>query len=565
MMLTGLSTGLSTAAPRLGRAACLLGAVAFLSLCPALSGAQAASPVPVPPVSAPAPLLSAAAIPLPLPGKDVLGEGMLNVTLGKAEVIELPGAISDVMVADPKIANVQAIQSNRLYVVGSSIGDTNLIALDELGNVIKKMNIHVRVDTDAIEAMVSELFPQEKNVQVHMIGSHLALSGSVSTPSAAQKIVRLVAARMGEVQKKDAKDGDSIIENLLEVRGEQQVMLRVRILEVSRSVLKELGLETSANAPSTGGATLFGRAAPSELNGLMGSVAVGTQTGLNDTPFGIASMIFDSGINGIGSIQMLLNILEKNNLGNVLAEPNLTAVSGEEAGFLAGGEFPVPAGRDQNGSIIIDYKQFGVSLNFKPIVLSEDRISLQLNTEVSALNQAQGLTLSDVQIPGLDVRRASTTVELNSGGSLMMAGLLKSENTKGLAGIPGVKETPILGDLLSSKSFQRQETELVVIVTPYLVQPFADQKQAKAVGESVLGADLPSPPPTAAMTPPDKGKPEALVSAEDVVQDAQEKVVAAPLSPNSPLSKVFHANIKKIYGNRVEAAPSDQAFGYMLD
>ncbi|MBL8637557.1 MAG: hypothetical protein JNN09_03575, partial [Alphaproteobacteria bacterium] len=196
---------------------------------------------------------------------------------------------------------------------------------------------------------------------------------------------------------------------------------------------------------------------------------------------------------------------------------------------------------------------------------SEDRISLQLNTEVSALNQAQGLTLSDVQIPGLDVRRASTTVELNSGGSLMMAGLLKSENTKGLAGIPGVKETPILGDLLSSKSFQRQETELVVIVTPYLVQPFADQKQAKAVGESVLGADLPSPPPTAAMTPPDKGKPEALVSAEDVVQDAQEKVVAAPLSPNSPLSKVFHANIKKIYGDRVEAAPSDQAFGYMLD
>lgn len=119
------------------------------------------------------------------------------------------------MVADPKIANVQAIQSNRLYVVGSSIGDTNLIALDELGNVIKKMNIHVWVDTDSIEAMVSELFPQEKNVQVHMIGSHLALSGSVSTPSAAQKIVRLVAARMGEVQKKDAKDGDSIIEKFV--------------------------------------------------------------------------------------------------------------------------------------------------------------------------------------------------------------------------------------------------------------------------------------------------------------------------------------------------------------
>jgi pilus assembly protein CpaC len=400
---------------------------------------------------------------------------ILKLTLGKAEVFRLPNLVSDIMVANPKIADVSALQMDQLYIVGTTLGDTNIIILDSSGNVLKNLNVNVSIDIDIIENLVRTVFPQEKGVSVHVVGSQVALMGSVSTPSVAQKIAKLVAAHMAEIRKGDASNVDGMIENLLEVRGQQQVTLRVRILEVSRNVLKELGLETTtANATNTS-------------RGFRPSIDTTSKTGLTKDPFGITSMVFNSGFGTIGDIAVLLNALESDGLTNVLAEPNLTAISGEQAGFLAGGEFPIPAGRDQNGNIIIDYKQFGVSLNFKPIVMSNDRISLQLNTEVSSLDQAAGLTLSDIQIPGLDVRRASTTVEINSGGSLMMAGLLKSSNIKGMSGLPGIKDTPVLGDLVSSKSFQREETELVVIVTPYLVQPYADHTQAQAIDEAELG------------------------------------------------------------------------------
>ncbi|MFA7276438.1 MAG: type II and III secretion system protein family protein [Pseudobdellovibrionaceae bacterium] len=489
----------------------------------------------------------------------------IKITMGKAEVVDVGHAVADIMVADPKIADVSALQSDKLYIVGSSLGDTNIIALDEAGNVLKKLEVHVRVDTKIIENMIREIFPNEKNVRVHMIGSQIALSGTVANPSVAQRMAKLVAAHMGEVRKDRATNPDEMIQNLLEVRGEQQVTLRVRILEVSRSTLKELGLETSANdLNETSASSLFNHKPQSALNGAMGSTTINTRTGLTEDPFAVTSLILDSTINGLGDIEFLINALERDNLANVLAEPNLTAVSGEKAGFLAGGEFPVPIGRDREGNIVIEYKQFGVSLNFKPIVLSEDRISLQLDTEVSSLDTGNGITLSDIEIPGLDVRRASTTVQINSGGSLMMAGLLKSENLRGLSGLPGVKDTPVLGDLVSSKSFERQETELVVLVTPYLVQPFADVTQAKPVF-SREGFVLPPPPPTTAMSPADKGKPQALYTQKEAVVDVEKEQLSPVKIENSPMSKVFTTNMQKIYGNRLKNIPKDQAFGYMLD
>ncbi len=480
---------------------------------------------------------------------------MLKITLGKAEVFTLPKHVSDIMVADPKIADVSALQINQLYIVGTTLGDTNILILDSTGNVLKNLNVNVSIDISIIENLIHTVFPHEKGVSVHVVGSQVALMGSVSTASAAQKISKLVAAHMSEIRKGDASNVDAMIENLLEVRGQQQVTLRVRILEVSRSVLKELGVETTtANATNT-------------VNGFRPNIDVTDKTGLTKDPFGITSLVFNSGFGTIGDIAVLLNALENDGLTNVLAEPNLTAVSGEQAGFLAGGEFPIPAGRDQNGNIIIDYKQFGVSLNFKPIVMSNDRISLQLNTEVSSLDQAAGLTLSDIQVPGLDVRRASTTVEINSGGSLMMAGLLKSANIKGMSGLPGIKDTPVLGDLVSSKSFQREETELVVIVTPYLVQPYADTVQAQPIDESELeDLLLPPPPPTAAMTPPDKGRTKALYSqAEARKMAADQSVQKTPVQNTPAISKVFTKNMQKIYGDRLKNVPSNQAFGYMTD
>lgn len=477
----------------------------------------------------------------------------IKLTLGKADVIKLPSMVSDVMVADPKVADVSALQIDQLYVVGSTLGNTNIIILDGAGNVLKNLNISVSIDVDVIENLVRTVFPSENNVHVQVVGNQVALMGVVSTPAAAQKIAKLVAAHMGEIRKTDSSNTDSMIENLLEVRGQQQVTLRVRILEVSRTVLKELGVESA-----TGNAT-------NTSTGFRPKVTITDGIGLTKDSFAVTSMLFNSGFGTIGDILLKLNALETDGLANVLAEPNLTAVSGEQAGFLAGGEFPVPTGRDQYGNVIIDYKQFGVSLNFKPTVMSEDRISLQLNTEVSSLNQGQGITLTELVVPGIDVRRASTTVEINSGGSLMMAGLLKSNNIKGLSGLPGIKDTPVLGDLVSSKSFQREETELVVIVTPYLVQPYADTVMAKPIVENDLGELLPPPPPTMAMAPADKGKTKALYTQEEAKKMANDLAVdKRPVQKNAPMSNVFGNNMKKIYGNRVNV-PSNQAFGYMND
>lgn len=396
------------------------------------------------------------------------------VTLGKAEIYNFKQPIADVLVADPRIADVMALQTDKLFIVGSTLGDTNLIAMDDLGNVIKRLNIHVRIDTVALQGVVHGLFPNEKAVKIQTVGQRLLLSGEVSNPSVAQKIANVVASHIADVRGAGGNvNANEMIENLLEVRGEQQVTLRVRIVEMSRDVLRQLGVRTNLNAGSETGEL-------SSFSGLGGSTTSAT-SGFSQAALLTGSLVLDTGVTGIGFIEFLIDALEEENLANVLAEPNLTALSGEDAGFLAGGEFPVPVGRDQDGNVIIDFREFGVSLNFKPLVMSENRINLQMKTEVSSLDFQQGVTLEDTEIPGLDVRRASTTVELGSGSSLMIAGLLKSEALKGMAGLPGLRSTPILGDLISSRDFSRQETELVVIVTPYLAQPYADKQQAKVV------------------------------------------------------------------------------------
>lgn len=473
-------------------------------------------------------------------------DDVLQVTLGKGKIISIPGRVADVLVANPLVANVSAVQADKLYIVGSSIGDTNIMVLDEKGVTLKSLNISVGVDTAALESMVRKIFPDERDVSMNMIGDQLVLTGVVSNPTTAKKIASLVTARMAQVNKKSAKKPEDVIQNLLEVRGEQQVTLRVRIMEISRSALRELGSKVSANDSN----------AVSD-NWLRGVFDGNARTGLTKDAFGIGSLVLNSGINGIGDIGLALEALEEDNLSNILAEPNLTTVSGEQAGFLAGGEFPVPTGRDREGNIIVEYKEFGVSLNFKPLVMSEDRISVQLDTEVSSLNQGQGITLADVQVPGLDVRRASTTVELNSGGTLMIGGLLSSSNIKAMAGLPGIKDTPILGNLMSSKSFNREETELVVFVTPYLVAPFADTAQAKPVLDAdLVDPDLPPPLPPALNAPTKDKKTKASFKAEP----------PPPYKPNHVLDGVFSENLKKIYGKRVGALPKkDEPYGYILE
>ena len=412
----------------------------------------------------------------------------LELTLGKADIINLPEDVSDILVANPSIVDVQAVKSNRLYAVGLEIGDTNIIVLDAAGDVVKRIDIHVTYDLQAIQSLVEKLFPDE-NVKVGSIHDQIILTGAVSNAGNAGKIASLVAHYVGDLQDTEG-DIDSMISNLLEVRGAQQVMLKVKVIEAERSVIKELGVNLNANDPNElAVTTLFGASPFSASNGSVNSLGFGGGSGLalSRDPLGVGSAFFDTGIGGIGSLGLFLSALEEENLINVLAEPNLTAVSGQQAGFLAGGEFPVPTGRDQFGNITIEFREFGVSLNFKPVVLSNSRINLQLNTEVSSLDSTNAVILADLVVPGLDIRRADTTIEIPSGGSLMIAGLLQSQTVEGLSGLPGIKNTPILGDLISSDSFRRNETELVVIVTAYLVEPFADKKNSKHIPKKKQG------------------------------------------------------------------------------
>lgn len=401
----------------------------------------------------------------------------LKITLGKADVVTLQGDVSDVLVANPSVIDVQAIQSNKLYIVGSQIGDTNIIVLDSAGDVVKRLDVHVTYDLAMVQSMVESLFPDE-NVKVGSVHDQIILTGTVSTPEVAAKIGNFVAHYVSDLQNEGGKTIDELISNLLEIRGEQQVMLKVKIVEAKRSVLKELGLETRANDPDElAVSTIFGATQSSSLLSGANELALsgGGAFGLSGDEVAIGRALVETGLRGVGTLGFFLNALEEQDLINVLAEPNLTAVSGQQAGFLAGGEFPVPTGRDQVGNLTIEFREFGVSLNFKPVVLSDKRINLQLNTEVSSLDNTNAIVLAGLTVPGLDIRRAETTVEIPSGGSIMIAGLLQSEATKALSGIPGISKTPVLGDLMKSDSFRRDESELVVIVTGYLVEPYGDK------------------------------------------------------------------------------------------
>lgn len=396
---------------------------------------------------------------------------LVYLTSGKAETVELPTAISDILVASPQIADVGVLRTNRLYIVGRNVGDTNILAFDEGGNVLAEISVHVRIDDRTITDTLGNFFPDE-DVQIKTVGDNIVLTGRVSTPAVANQ-VRDLASRF-------RLDDSQEIVDLMTVAGEQQVMLKVKIIEADRSTLKELGIATDIGSDNlfTGVGT----------NGA--SVISNLGLGLSAAqPFSTGTLLFNDG--DLGFFRGRFSALERDGFINTLAEPNLTAISGESAGFLAGGEYPVPTGVDTQGRVQIEFKQFGVSLDFRPIVLSKQRISLQLETEVSALAEQDSVTLGNgINIPGLTVRRARTTVEMSSGSSLMIAGLLRSETTNALNGLPGISSIPVLGDLFESKSFARDETELIVIVTPYLVQTFAEAEADVAEEASAVKAPL---------------------------------------------------------------------------
>lgn len=500
-----------------------------------------------------------------------LDDPMINIMVGKAEMVSLDGNVSDVLVANPAIVDVMAVKSDQLYLVGSTLGDTNIMILDEDGNVLKRLNVHVQMDTRKLQGMVKELYPNE-SVEIRALTDQVVLTGHVSTPAVSNAIAGLVAHYAGEIQNMDNRQIDEIVVNMLTVAGEQQVMLKVKILEASRSALKDLGLET-------------------RLDGEIGAVgtAIGAAAGLGLTSpvqLGVLALNYTSG--SFGPMSFIARALEEEGIVNTLAEPNLTAISGEQAGFLAGGEIPIPTEIDRNGNLIYEFRPFGVSLNFRPTVMSANRISMQMTTEVSNATYDDNLQLQGINVPTFNVRRAETTVELPSGGTLMIAGLLQSDTISALTQIPGVAKVPVVGDLLKSDSFQRNESELVVLITPYLVKPFAQPEaeipvtktSAAGAGEipRLSMADLETLPeedgaPFAPAMP--KAAPNKMAMAPPTGLSQEPMMAGTPMAPKpaqpereeNALSRVFENNIKRTYGSKkVDSVMKDMgSFGYMME
>lgn len=496
-------------------------------------------------------------------------EHVVNIMLGKAEMLDFKEPISDVLVANPGIVDVMAVRSNQLYMVGNQLGDTNLMIMDEEGNIVRKVNIHVQMDTTKLVEMLGELYPEE-NVEVRALTDQLVITGNVSTPAVSNSVANLVAQYAAEVQGVAMTSIDQVVTNMLTVSGEQQVMLKVKILEVSRSALKDLGLETNVQNGSSGN--------------WMGTVASAVGLGLTSpTPLGVFGLNFATG--GFGPLQFFARALEEEGILNTLAEPNLTAISGEQAGFLAGGEIPIPTQLDRNGNLVYEFRPFGVSLNFRPTVMSPNRISMQMTTEVSSTTFEDNLQLQGINIPSFNVRRAQTTVELPSGGTLMIAGLIQSDSISGVNQIPGLGDVPVVGDLLKSDTFQRNESEVVVLITPYLVKPFAQNNAAvdqpveplPPVGDASQPADMNTIPRLSMDDLQEEGPSPAkkLAMAPSAGLSQQPMMEGSPLQPRaaeperekSALGRVFESNMSRTYGNKkIESVTKNLGnFGYITD
>jgi pilus assembly protein CpaC len=365
----------------------------------------------------------------------------LEIAVGKSKLIKIKSFMKDIIVASPEIADIKVVNRRLVYLTGIKVGNTNVILLDNKGKIIRKIDVHVHMDSVALKHTYEKLFPYE-NIKVSPTKDGLVLSGLVSSDT--------VAKTAGKIAQGYVADAEKIV-NMIGVNGEQQVLLKVRVAEMQRSVLKELGFNTTYGA---------------NMDGWILDWQGVANTGLSAGGAGASSLY--GGTLTRGSFASTIQALETNGLIKTLAEPNLTAVSGEKADLLAGGEYPIPV-FDSDGNVTFVFKPYGVSLAFTPVVLSSGRISLKLSTEVSSIADLK--VIANATVPTMNTRRFGTTVEIPSGGSLMIAGLLQNDEINSLGGVPWIKDVPILGALFSSKSFRTNESELVVTISGYIVEP----------------------------------------------------------------------------------------------
>ena len=369
------------------------------------------------------------------------------VAVGKSQVIELPAPYSDLMIADPKIADVLPLTNHSVYVVGKGMGSTALTIYGPGKRLIAAANVVVSADIEGLKSRLGEILPDERDIAVRAANQSIVVSGTVGSPAALQKTLALAESY-----------APTKVVNMLGVEGTQQVMLSVRFVEMDRTTAKNLRLNVN-RTPSHGD--------PS-ITVFTGDTNVKNHGALIDS-FGSVSALFN------GNLEVLLDALETKGLVRTLAEPNLVAMSGDTASFLAGGEFPIPVSQSNNGggtpTITIEFKPFGVSLAFTPTLLKDGLINLLVNPEVSSIDPTVSVNVGIIQVPGIKVRRARTTVELRDGESFTIAGLLTQDYQSQVRAMPFVGDIPILGALFKSNGYQRNETELVIVVTPHLVVP----------------------------------------------------------------------------------------------
>ncbi len=398
----------------------------------------------------------------------------LSVEVGKGQLVRLDHPVNSVFVADPDVADVQVKSATLIYVFGKSGGETTLYAVGDNDQVVLNRTIRVTYDVGRVEEAIHKMAPRSA-VSVASIDDSLVLQGTVYSASEADDIRRVVERFLPDPKQ---------LVNKMKVDAPNQIQLRVRVAKVDRNVIKELGINWES---------MFGT----------GNFVFGLATGhtvLNTTPstgsMPAALPFFDvfntrtavpntstlnnvnnltGGFNaGRSNLDAVIDALDQNGLVTILAEPNLTALSGEPASFLAGGEFPVPVPQSSgNGGaqITIDWKKFGVSLNFVSTIDANNRINIHVQPEVSQLSSQGAVTIDSIQVPALTVRRAETTIDVASGQSFAIAGLLQNNINQTIQKFPWLGDVPVLGALFRSNTFLRDESELVIIVTPYIVRP----------------------------------------------------------------------------------------------
>jgi len=374
-----------------------------------------------------------------------------TLAMGKSRLVELPSTYSDVMIGDPKIADIVPLNNHSVYVVGRGMGTTALTVYGAGKKVIYTADVVVSADLDGLKNRLHAILPNENGIAVSAANQSVVVSGTVSSPAALHQVTSLA----------DTYAPGKVV-NMLSVQGTQQIMLSVRFVEMQRTAAKNLRLNTQAT----------GIGSNPLVNITTGDTLINTSQTTLDS-IGIGSLTW--GMGG-GDLSFLFDALETRGLVKTLAEPTLVTMSGDTANFLAGGEFPIPVAQSGNGltgvpTITVEFKQFGISLAFTPTLLQDGLINMVVNPEVSNIDPTTSVRLGTIQVPGIKVRRAHTTVELRDGESFTVAGLLSDNYQNSIRQFPFIGDLPILGSLFRSTGFLRDQTELVIVVTPHLVVP----------------------------------------------------------------------------------------------